>query len=134
MIFFPIKRATLFIPSGPKAADGQTHLFVILTDPCHEKRVLHVSVTSKRPGCFFDPACLLFKGDHSRIIHDSYVYYRDCRIQSAQELVNGAKDGTLIPQESIGTEIFARICYGLTTSDFTSQEALAYYESRHKIS
>ena len=83
MIFLPIKRATILIPYGPKAENGQNHLFVILTNPCEEKKVLHVSVTTKYPKVFYDPACLLYKGDHECIIHDSYVYYRDCRIQPA---------------------------------------------------
>ena len=132
-VFVPLRRATLLIPSGPPQDPSQKHLFVILTDPVSteagSKGVLLVGVSSVRPDLFHDPACLLYPGDHPFIGRKSFVYYRMARIEDAQKLINGVKQGVLVPRDTLAGDIFARVCQGLTESRHTAPKILDFYLS-----
>jgi len=74
---YSVKKGTaLWIPgTGPPHDPGRGHLFIILTDPCANGKVLAVPVNSltKRS----DKTCVLKQGEHARIKHDSFAaYYR----------------------------------------------------------
>lgn len=130
-LFVPFRRATLLVPSGPQQNQNQKHLFILLTDPVPtaggSKNVLLVGISSVRPGLFHDPACLLYPGDHPFLDRQSYVNYPRARIEDAQKLINGVKNGVLTPRDTLAGEIFARVCHGLTESRHASPKILEFY-------
>ena len=113
-LFIPAKRATVLIPSGPDHDPDRFHLFILLTDPVtDEKLVLIVSISSVKPGIWYDSACVLAAGEHQFIKRQSWVDYRTLRIENATKLTSGVHRGMLVPQGTVDSEIFQRICQGL---------------------
>lgn len=129
--FVPLKRATLLVPSGPSGDPERKHLFILLTDPCENEEgvqaVLMVSLSSVKPGLPHDPSCVLKAGDHPFVKRDSFVVYGKARIEDAQKLLRGVKDGKLVPHDTVTPEVFARICDGLLRSPRTAPRLLQFY-------
>lgn len=136
VLFVPFRRATLLIPSGPQHNPDQKHLFILLTDPVATpaggKDVLLVGVSSVRPSLYHDPACLLYPGDHPFLVRPSFVNYRGARIEDAQKLMNGVKQGVFVPRDTLAGEIFARVCHGLTESRHVAPKILDFYTAATK--
>lgn len=124
-IFLPVKTATIILPYGPVP-----HLFILLTDPVGaSKSVLALPVSSYDGDGTDDEACKLFPGDHDFINKKSLVRYRRARIEAAQTLVNGAKDGAFKPMHCLKTDVFARVCHGVSTSMFVRPHIRKFYEA-----
>lgn len=132
-LFVPFRRATLLIPSGPEHNPNQKHLFILLTDPVTtatgSKEVLLVGVSSVKQGQYHDPSCLLYPGDHPFLNRESFINYRGARIEDAQKIANGVKQGAFIAKDILSGEIFARVCYGLEQSRHTAPKILAFYQA-----
>jgi hypothetical protein len=130
-LFVPLRRATLLIPSGPQADPHRKHLFILLTDPYADEAgkpfVLMVSLSSVRSGVPHDPSCILYAGDHPFVKHESYVVYQKTRLEEAEKVLRGVKNGQLIPQDPIAGTVFARICHGLKHSRLTPPKLLTFY-------
>lgn len=127
-MFFVVRRATLLIPSGPADDSGRKHLFICLTDPTGEARnTLLVSISTLRSGLPHDPTCRLYAGDHPFIRQDSFVAYRQARIEPAAAIERGVESGLLVPREILDGAIFARVCKGLTESRFVTPAILNFY-------
>ena len=130
-LYLPLRRGTLLIPSGPPDDPERKHLFVILTDPVVDEndgtqRVLLVSISSVRSR-YDDSTCILRRGDHPFIRHESFVDYREARIELVDALRRGVQNGVLVPQESIETSVFSRICTGLQNSPHTAPRFLKFF-------
>ena len=99
-LFLPLRRATLLVPSGPENDPDRKHLFILLTDPADAeagvKAVLMVSLSSIKAGLPHDPACLLYPGDHPFVKRNSFVVYQKARIEEAEKVLRGVKDGKLV--------------------------------------
>ena len=122
-LFMPLCRAAMLIPSGPESDPDRKHLFILMTDPVtQEEVVLIVSVSTAKDGIYHDPACLLFKGDHSFIRHKSYVL-------PANDLLRGFNAGKFEAKEAMDTAIFARICAGLIDSRHTPPKIKTWYQN-----
>lgn len=132
-LFLPLKRATILIPSGPAGDEQRKHFFVLLTDPYRDEsggnQVLLVSISTIKPSLPYDASCLLYPGDHEFVKAQSYVLYQKSRLERAESLIQGVKDGMFVPQGLIDTSVFARICKGLEDSRFTSSKHLSFYQS-----
>lgn len=130
-LFLPLRRATLLVPSGPENDPDRKHLFILLTDPADAgagvKAVLMVSLSSIKSGVPHDPACLLYPGDHPFVKRDSFVVYQKARIEEADKVLRGVKDGKLVPQDPMDSAVFARICKGLEDSRLTPPKLLRFY-------
>jgi hypothetical protein len=130
-LFLPLKRATLLVPSGPPGDQNRKHFFILLTDPhdngVGKKCVLMVSLSTVRPGVPHDPACILSAGDHPFVRHDSYVVYQRARLEEADKVLRGVKSGQFVPQDTINSAAFARICKGLEESRLTPKKLLDFY-------
>ena len=130
-LFLPLKRATLLIPSGPESDKDRKHLFILLNDPHDDESgkacVLMVSLSTVRQGVPHDPACILYAGDHAFVKHDSYVVYQKTRIEEADKVLRGVKNGQLVPQAPMDGALFARICKGLEESRLTPARLLNFY-------
>lgn len=132
-IFIPARRTTLFLPSGPRSAPNQDHLFILLTDPvAPENDVLVVNISSVNKGLYYDPTCLLYPGDHSFVTRKSYIYYKEAEIRGATQLANGATKGIFKPLEMVDEIIFARICKGVEDSKHTPLKAKKFFANAGK--
>lgn len=119
-MFIPARRATVLVPSGTAQQPNLKHLFILVTDPHGEpKVVIIVSISSVKPNAHYDPTCSLYQGDHPFINRDSFVAYRTAQIIEVSKLVNGVAKGILVPRDPIDGGIFARICQGILDSRFT---------------
>lgn len=76
-----------------------------------------------------DSTCYLYPGDHPFIRRKSYVYYARARIEPAKKLLEGTKQGLMIPQGAIDSGIFARICQGLLESRHTAPKIRQFFEA-----
>ncbi|WP_235033830.1 hypothetical protein [Pantoea sp. 18069] len=109
----------MLVPSGP--ADFK-HLFAIALGPAslggygNKPHVIMVSVTSVKPEFPHDAACVIMAGEHPFITHDSYVYYRDPRIESVDHVQKMVDQAVWQARESCSPELLARIRQGLKTS------------------
>lgn len=132
-LFLPLKRATLLIPSGPDNDLNRKHLFILLTDPYDDgsgtKEVLLVSLSTIKAHIPHDATCILYPGDHPFVKHESFVVYQRSRIEDANKVLKGVKDGKLIPQVPMDSSVFARICQGLENSRLTPVRILKFYLS-----
>jgi len=130
-LFLPLRRATLLVPSGPENDPDRKHLFILLTDPADTearvKAVLMVSLSSIKAGLPHDPACLLYPGDHPFVKRNSFVVYQKARIEEAEKVLRGVKDGKLVPQNPMDSAVFVRICKGLEESRLTPPKVLRFY-------
>lgn len=80
--------------------------------PC----VLLVSVTSVKDGSALDGSCLLGRGEHPFLEHDSYVEYRFTRLESEAHLQGRVREGTFIAKEPCSAELIRRIIQGALKS------------------
>lgn len=130
-LFLPLKRTTLLIPSGPHGDQDRKHLFILLTDPHADEsgqtRVLMVSLSTVRPGVPHDPTCVLYAGDHPFVKFDSYVVYQKARLEETEKVLEGVKNGQLLPQDPMEGAVFARICKGLEESRLTPAKLRTFY-------
>lgn len=127
-LFIPAKRATVLIPSGPAHDPNRFHLFILLTDPVtEEKLVLIVSISSVKQGIWHDNTCILEIGDHKFITRQSWVDYRSTRIEPASKLNKGVHEGFFVPQGTIDTQVFQRICQGLFHSSHCKPKTRDFY-------
>jgi hypothetical protein len=130
MIFIPVRRATLLIPSGPSNNPNQKHLFILLTDPQGvDGKLLLVGVSTLRAGLPHDPTCTLYPGDHPFIRNDSYINFRHARIECADKLVRGVRQGLFLQKDTLDSAIFARVCKGLLESRHTIEKIKMFYQS-----
>lgn len=128
--FIPIKRATLLIPSGPNNDPNRMHLFILLTDPItEEKLVLLCPISSISPNKWYDPSCILDSTDHEFIRHDSFVDYSKSRIVAASKLDKGVRNKSLIAKSLISEKVYLRICEGLFNSNFTTPEVKTFLDT-----
>lgn len=115
---------TLLIPSGPIGE----HLFVIvfgpevLADYGSSGQFVSVSVTTLRPDIHHDPACVLKVGDHPFVKHDSYVTYRDARIDTGEHLKKQVENGSFQPHQPCDPQVLARIVAGVCQSKLVRRE------------
>lgn len=128
-------RATLLFPSpGARDPNGK-HLFIVLTDPCGPaNQVLMVGVATLRDkGC--DMTCVLKPGDHEFIKVESYVAYSFCRIECADKLVTGVKNGVFVDKGLLDEKIFDRVLTGVRKSHSAKPFAVQFlddYARRNK--
>lgn len=67
------------------------HLWIIISDPSIDPdNVLIVNLTSLTPGK--DQSCILRRGDHPWIQHDTCVNYQDSQVTTLNKLI-AARDG-----------------------------------------
>lgn len=74
-----------------------------------------------------DPACILYAGDHPFVKHDSYVLYQKARLEDADKVLRGVKNGQFVAQNPMDGAVFARICKGLEDSRLTPSKLRTFY-------
>jgi hypothetical protein len=125
MFFIPRKSFCLHIPNtGPDRDPGRGHLYIILSDACKEGNHLLVPVCSAFVKC--DKTCLLGKGDHDFIKHDSYVAYNLMRIYGSSHLTTQVNSKTISYEGMMDEKIFARVHEGVRTSRNSAKGHVKY--------
>lgn len=62
----------------PETSSGIEHLYIVITEPDEKGNAVCVNVTT--PKAFSETACVLKKGDHPFITHESVVLYSDAKV------------------------------------------------------
>lgn len=120
------KGNTLLVPSGPQ--DGHMHLFALMLDPCvvdgygSKPFVLMVCVTSVVNSTPADDSCLLQKGDHPFIDHDSFVDYRFTRVEQVEVVQERIQKGVFIEKEACSPALIKKIIQGALKSRRINRE------------
>lgn len=109
---------TLLIPTGSYGY----HLFIILNDPKDFDGYLESSVlvgisTIRRAR--YDDTYVLTAGTHSFVKIDSYVVYRDARIERLSSLAQKVKSGLFKPHDPVTQKILDAARQGLFESKHT---------------
>lgn len=128
MIIIPLKKGdTLHIlNTGPSHAQQIGHLHIILTNECTDGNHLLVPISTKRPNC--DTTCLLGKGDHPFIVHDSFVFYARTQIYPAKHIKERIINGDITRRDPFEERVFGYICKGLLESRHLPPIAQKYYQ------
>jgi hypothetical protein len=106
------------------------HLNIVLTEPWKHKGsecVLLVNVTSIRDGIWHDPACVLQKGEHPFITHNSYILYAKAHLANVNYLLKIISLERNNSQADVSELLYKRICTGLINSDFTEDDCLDFF-------
>lgn len=109
---------TLFIASGPSG----DHLFVTAFDPkkihghgiCDQ--ILLVPFCSVHPSGKHDNACVVQPGEHIFVKHESYMDYRNSRIESVDHIKSCVDNGTIKTYTPTDKILLLRIQQGLADS------------------
>lgn len=112
----------------------QKHLFIILTNPSEDGAVVTVTISTVRDSVHDDDLfCMLNKGDHPFIRHQSYVDYKRARIEKASLLEYEHAQKIIRPLADMGDDVLGRICRGLLKSKKTHIKIQEFYEeNRHR--
>jgi hypothetical protein len=104
----------LLIDSGPIGK----HLFVLVLDKQINNKVhiLSVPICTVRESARIDESCIIQPGEHSFIKDESFVEYRNSRVDPVDSLLERVNEMTFIPHDSVTKELLAKIIYGLKTS------------------
>lgn len=110
---------TLLIPSGPTGH----HLFVLLNDPRdfrgqRPQSCVSVSLCTIRTE-LYDGTCIVRPGEHQFVREDSYVSYRQARVDPADVIHERVNSSTFIPHQPASPELLLRLLAGLRTSPHT---------------
>lgn len=115
-----MKRRTFFIA-------GNTHLWFVISSPDPEDKVLIVNATTKRGLPGEDNSCLLFKGDHSCIVHDSYIVYKHAREINIFKIGHMQHSSEIQCKEIAPDNLIKRIQDGAKITDFLNSEYEKYF-------
>lgn len=121
------------VPSGP---GDHNHLFTIALGPAvlpdygGQEHVVMVSVTSIRADFPHDPACVLMPGDHVFLIRDSYVYYREPRVESVRHVSKMVASGIWQAHENCSKEVLDKIIDGFEYSKRVPRHIRALFTER----
>ncbi len=93
---------------GGAEVHGGDHLWVVINDPqAHDGTAVFVNVSTVREKS--DTTCLLRRGDHPFIKHDSYVRFRSAKKALVEELDALIKARHLRPHQPADAALVVRI-------------------------
>ncbi|MCG2572352.1 hypothetical protein LVY74_02115 [Acinetobacter sp. ME22] len=118
-----------FRPDGLK-----DHLNVVLFDPNHfpdlgfgnHLCIVKVNITTIYEGKYFDPTCIVRKGEHPFIDHDSFVYYQKLEIEHFSHIHTCVNNGIWRPADPISGELLLRMQNGVKNSGDTPKKYKKY--------
>ncbi len=97
--------------------EADRHLWIVLSNPkVDPETVLLVSVTTWRPDK--DRACMIQRGEHQFVTHDSCVSYLEARDASLAQLYALKDSGYLKTQEPLTPTLLKRVLDGAVNSRF----------------
>ena len=96
------------------------HLHIVVCDVT-ESTVTVVFVSSVKDGKEYDPACVVHKGEHPYISHDSYIVYDKFQYCEKTELERRLTMGEYIVEPDVSDDLLERIKNGARNSDYLSE-------------
>jgi hypothetical protein len=114
------QRDTMLLTTSENQNAGISHLFIVLTSPNKDNKVLIINITSSGK---FDEACIVTGRDHSFINKRSYVSYRYCEIMHIDKL----EELTVSKYNPINEITLKRIIKGLYASKNSTQKNKSFY-------
>ncbi len=96
----------------PDDGGSRTHLNFIIAGISDEGTVLLVNMTSFRGFSDEDITCILHKGDHESIRHDSWIRYQSAREEQADFLIKIISNGELRSASQLSPVILKKIQEG----------------------
>jgi hypothetical protein len=103
--------STFLLPTPPRY--DTKHLWVVLA--IIADKTLAVNVTSKTLDC--DMSCMLRKGDHNFILHDSIINYADAMLMKSSELEAVIKANGVTLKDPVSYRLLSKIKAGAKVSD-----------------
>ncbi|MCL5098047.1 MAG: hypothetical protein M1608_11075 [Candidatus Omnitrophica bacterium] len=103
---------------------GEDHLWLVINNPpAHAGVALIVNVSTLRPNA--ETTCLVQKGEHPFIQHDSYVRYGSARSANVADLEKLVKAGRRKPHQAASRVLLEKVRAGATASPLLARELLA---------
>ena len=105
---------------GDTFEDGyDPHLRLVIAGPTPDGRVAIANFTTCTEGC--DQSCIVCKGDHPYLKHDSFVYYQRASIEAVSDIQHllGTRHCTL--HQPLSNGLLKRIRDGAIASEFTDE-------------
>lgn len=127
MAYVVARGNALLVPSGTTNDPDKKHLFVVITDECNDGQHLLVSISSIKPGVFYDPTCVLQARSHPFVTVESYIEYRLAVTRSAAYIAKCVDNGTYLERAPVSTELLERISDGVLVSPFIPAKLKKYY-------
>ena len=81
-----------------------------------------VNLSSIRDGLPYDQTCVLPAGAHPFIKRDSFVFYRNARIEQASHVVQLVDSGLFTAHQPVSAALLQAVKDGLYQSPFTKRE------------
>lgn len=118
-----------FRPDGLK-----DHLNIVLFDPNqfpdlgygNRLCIVKVNITTLHKDKYFDPACIVSKGEHPFVTHDSFVLYQKLEIEDFAHVHKCVNEGPWRPADPISAELLLRMQQGVKTSSDTPRKYKKY--------
>ncbi len=108
--------------------EGNSHLWFAISNPDPEDKVLIVNATSRHGVPREDSSCLLFKGDHSCITHDSYIAYKHAMEINVLKIGQMQHYSQIQCKEIAPDCLIKRIQDGAKITDFLNSEYEKYFD------
>jgi len=112
------------------------HLWIVISDPTFDSNsVVIVNVTSWRTRATFlnDTSCVINAGEHPFIDKKSYIYYRDAKVTSEDNIQNALAGGALSPDEDCSSELLGKILLGAAQSQHTPIKVIGILQEQGLI-
>lgn len=122
-----MKSGDTFLRPARATETENPHLWIVLTDPDRDNRVLIVSLTTLREGQ--DQTVILNVGDHPFINRPSSVFYRQVEIVDSIKLEQAEKAGSIARRENCSPEVLRLIRDGVSASPHTVRLINNFYKN-----
>jgi hypothetical protein len=117
-----MRRGDTFLGGGE--AHGENHLWLVINDPsAHSGIALIVNVSNLRPNA--ETTCLVRRGEHPFMQHDSYVRYGSARRANVVDLEKLVKAGRLKLHQIASGTLLEKIRAGAKASSLLAEELRA---------
>lgn len=115
----PTPGECLLIDSGPTGK----HLFILVLEAKsgNQHQVLSVPVCTVREYARIDDACLIQEGEHSFVNSESFIEFRNARLDSVSHLLERVRERTFLPHDPASPELIRKIKDGLANSRYVKR-------------
>lgn len=108
-----MEAGSAFLSVDPKS--HREHLWVILSDPKKdEQKILIANVTTLDD--WKERVCLLERGEHPMVTHESCVYYEESRVTTLKALYDGKDAGLVKVVDPVSPALLQRMREGAMAS------------------
>jgi hypothetical protein len=118
------KGSAFFTPEVPRIGVKRHLYFILSSVTVSAERVVVANVSSSATNGEPEP-CVLSKGEHPSIGHDSYLRCEEARVATAADIQRLVASGALSPTADLSAGIIERFQDALGRSKFTRREVKA---------